>query len=523
MGKITRIHTDRNANSDVSRSVQIVRNIQYSAPTVQEPPLWTKAWTLWFVGKHVHELVRIIDDDSVKADDSTLWATLLADELKLGWYHDDLYGILSRIDPLFVPVDLGQTVTTVANFLRAMGVTVEKSVTRAKDVETALSMILPRPVDGDWIHWDRDHWNQHQGIVFTNGVLDLDTLQVRSLTETDRATWRIPYRWIGGQPLPPTAVQFWLTHFQNLFGDDDEAKLKTRALLVRSAVALTPWIRGPQWQKALLLIGPGQNGKGTWIRLWMAILGKLLQSLSVIAYDTVSRFGLTNLKPDTLVAATPDMDENAKLRGTERFKKLTGDDPIDWERKNRDIVTTQFQARVWLAGPVVPKVSDTSNGMYRRLKDSIILFDRQQPDDPGYEERMATQDNIETLLVIAVTKLSQVVQGRVPMPIPVTAATALEEYRRQIEPWEQWIDPDDGWLELDPTGWVPSKRLYQVYQHWYQGWTGQRFPKYMNPGTFGKKMSEHLGTKVGRGSNSTKGYLGVKIQPEFDRLYDEEF
>ncbi len=200
MAKITRIHAGHDTSADVPKSVQIVQKIQHAAQTVQEPPLWTRAWTRWFVGKHAQELVRIVSQDSVKAEDATIWAATLADELALGWYHDDLYGILSRTDPLFVPVDLGQIVTTAANFLRAMGVPVEKSVLRAKDVVTALSMILSRPVDDDWIAWDREHWNLSEGIVFTNGILDLNTLQLRALSVNDKVTWRIPYRWVGDHP-----------------------------------------------------------------------------------------------------------------------------------------------------------------------------------------------------------------------------------------------------------------------------------------------------------------------------------
>jgi hypothetical protein len=45
----------------------------------------------------------------------------------------------------------------------------------------------------------------------------------------------------------------------------------------------------------------------------------------------------------------------------------------------------------------------------------------------------------------------------------------------------------------------------------------------MSPNTFGKRITEHLGSKVGRGADSAKGYRGIKIKPEFDRLYDEEF
>ncbi|PSR23386.1 MAG: hypothetical protein C7B45_03485 [Sulfobacillus acidophilus] len=520
MGKLTRIHAHANKWAPEQKLQSLQRHADGQA-TAAEPALWTDEWARWFVAQNLHQLVRAVGDDHLVANDATVWARCLADALELGWYHDDLYGLASRNDPLFVPVDTGKLVADLSNQLRDLGVTVEKSVTRAQDLQTALRMILPRPLDGNWIAWDRTAWNLPRAIPFANGLLDLETLHLRSLTRDDRITWRIPYRWIGGQPLPGPAVRFWLQHFRNLFGDDAEAKLKTRALLVRSAVALAPWIRGAQWQKALMLIGPGQNGKGTWIRLWQRILGPLMQSLSLAAYDDANRFGLTNLQPDTLVAATPDMDENARLRGTERWKKLTGDDPMDWERKHRDIITVQFRARLWLAGPVVPKVTDRSHGMYRRIKDTIILFDRKQPEDPGYEDVMSVRENIETLLVLAVTPLHRVVTGQEPMPVPASAVAALEEYRRQIDPWRQWIDPDDGWLILDPTGWVETDRLYVVYKRWYQYWTGERFPEYMPRQKFGRVLTEHLGMRVGRGSGSDKGYRGVRIHPHWDRRFDD--
>ncbi|NMP21799.1 DNA primase family protein [Sulfobacillus harzensis] len=488
-----------------------------------EPNLWTTDWARWFVNKHQARLTRVSGDDVV-AEDATIWADLLATELNLGWYHDDLYGLTNRADPLFEPVAgrVDQMVPAIANALRAAGVKVEKSVTRGKDVAAALRMILPHPSDGDWLRWDREHWNRQRGIVFSNGVLDLDTLTLHPLTPDDRATWRISYRWVGADGIPPAAAQFWLMHFQNLFGDDAEAKLKTRALLVRSAVALAPWIRGAQWQKALMLIGPGQNGKGTWIRLWMKILGAQIQSLAVRAYHDDNRFGLTNLKPDTLVAVTPDMDEGATLRGTERWKKIIGDDPIDWERKNRDVVSTQFIARVWMAGPVVPKVADRSQGMYRRLKDTIILFDRKQPEDPGYELKMQRAEHIESLLVLAVQALHRVAVGQDPMPVPASAGAALEDYRRQIDPWEQWIDADEGWLVQDPAGWVPAGRLWEVYRHWYEDYTGERYPKYMPRTTFGRKIAEHCGPRVDRGQAAGgKSYPGIRIQPEWDRRFDD--
>ncbi len=142
---------------------------------------------------------------------------------------------------------------------------------------------------------------------------------------------------------------------------------------------------------------------------------------------------------------------------------------MDWERKHRDIITVQFRARLWLAGPVVPKVTDRRHGMYRRIKDTIILFDRKQPEDPGYEDVMSVRENIETLLVLAVTPLHRVVTGQEPMPVPASAVAALEEYRRQIYPRRMWIPRDVGWLILNPSGSVPTPGLTVVYNLWYRG------------------------------------------------------
>jgi len=245
-------------------------------------------------------------------------------------------------------------------------------------------------------------------------------------------------------------------------------------------------------------------------------------------FDDESRFGLSGLSPDTLVAGTPDLDEKAALRGTARFKNLTGDDPMAWERKGRDLVTTQFRARVWLAGPVVPQVADTSDGMFRRLDGAIISFNHKQPRDDGYEQRMLTDSNVQAILHIAITALHGVVTGQAPMPRPTDSDELLAEYRQRISPLDQWLS-EEGWLVAVEgpeavKAFVSTDRLYQVYRHWYQHYTGDRFPKYMSRVAFGKKLASRFSSAQPTLANGQRprGYAGVNIQPQWDRTWIDD-
>lgn len=466
---------------------------------------------------------------SWQALDASYWAHRVSELGHLGWYHGDLYGLVDDT-PIYRPITshVEAFVECTANALQACGVTkIGKTRSRVSDVVWHLEHgSIARPSDTDWLVWDREQWNRPQGIPFTNGLLDLQTLTLRSITPEDRLTWQLPFQWVDTVTLDAGA--FWAQHFTNLFGNGPGAQSKVRTLLVRSAVALTPWVRGARWQKALMLIGPGENGKGTWIRLWEHIMGNLYQTMALHDYDDDSRFGLSGLRPETLVAGTPDMDEKARLKGTARFKSLTGDDPLSWERKNRDLLTTQFKARVWLAGPVVPKVSDSSQGMFRRLDGGIIHFDRKQQKDDAYENRMLSRENVEALLHLAIIQLAQVVDGSAPMPRPNDSDELLREYRQQISPIEQWLG-EEGWLEAVDgpdagQAFVSTDRLLQVYRHWYQQYTGERYPKYMSRVEFGRKLQSQFAKSQRDLPDGRRphGYRGVRVRPEWDRVWTEE-
>jgi len=503
---------------------------------LQQPERWSDAMVQWEIGHDLEHYARPVTNPKtgqvigLAALDASYWAARVAEIGQLGWYHDDLYG-LPADGLIFQPVHshIEQFVEQLANALRDQLGTQKLGTSRKRQEDVIWHLkhgSLPRPSAANWLAWDREHWNLARGIPFKNGLLDLDTLILRNITPADRLTWEIPFDWVA--TLDPAVAQFWLQHFKNLFGTGTLAQSKIQTLLVRSAVALTPWVRGARWQKALMLVGPGENGKGTWIRLWQHILGTMYQSMALAGYDSAATFGLGGLSPDTLIAATPDMDTNAALKGTERFKNLTGDDPIVWERKHRDIVTTQFRARVWLAGPVVPQVQDSSDGMFRRLDGAIISFDRKQPKDDGYEQRMLTPENVQGLLHLAITALSAVVDGSKNMPRPEDSDELLAEYRQRVSPLDQWLG-EEGWLVAvegpdAAKAFTSTDRLYQVYRHWYQHYTGDRFPKYMSRVAFGKKLASRFSSAQPTLENGLRprGYAGLKIQPDWDRTWADD-
>ena len=155
---------------------------------------------------------------------------------------------------------------------------------------------------------------------------------------------------------------------------------------------------------------------------------------------------------------------------------------------------------------------------------AISLFDRKQKKNDGYETLMKSSENVEAILYLSVTALARVITGKQPMPRPDDSDALMSEYRSQVDPVQQWLDPGEGWLEPSEDGWSQTDRLYQVYRHWYQHYTGERFPKYMSRPAFGKKLASKFSAsrRLEPDGKQHPGYRGVRIQPEWDRLYQDD-
>lgn len=117
-------------------------------------------------------------------------------------------------------------------------------------------------------------------------------------------------------------------------------------------------------QRALLLLGEGENGKSRFLAALRAFLGAAnvhtasLHQLSDNRFERAALFGkLANICADI---------PSTHLGDTSIFKALTGGDSISAERKYRDSFTFESFARLLFSANSLPTSGDSSHAFFRR-------------------------------------------------------------------------------------------------------------------------------------------------------------
>jgi len=117
-------------------------------------------------------------------------------------------------------------------------------------------------------------------------------------------------------------------------------------------------------QKAILLVGEGDNGKSTLLKVLENILGS--ENISAVSLQEleINRFAKADLygKLANIYADLP----NSALKCAGQFKMLTGGDPIRGERKFRDSFHFNNYAKLIFSCNQVPEVYEDTNAFFRR-------------------------------------------------------------------------------------------------------------------------------------------------------------
>lgn len=118
------------------------------------------------------------------------------------------------------------------------------------------------------------------------------------------------------------------------------------------------------FQRSLLLVGAGENGKSVYLSLATALIGRdnistrTLHELAENRFAAADLFGkLANISAD--ISAT-------ELREVDLFKRLTGEDRITAERKYSPAFDFTPYARLLFSGQEVPPSHDASHAYQRR-------------------------------------------------------------------------------------------------------------------------------------------------------------
>ena len=136
-----------------------------------------------------------------------------------------------------------------------------------------------------------------------------------------------------------------------------------------------------RFQKAVIILGTGGNGKGTFLnviqKVFMGVTSNL--DLSQITKKSGDNFEIATLFGKWL-NISGDIGKKDFLQDTGTFKKLTGQDYIEAQRKRLGSINFKNRAKLFLACNELPHTQDASDGFFRRW--IAFRFDKKFLDEP---------------------------------------------------------------------------------------------------------------------------------------------
>jgi len=199
---------------------------------------------------------------------------------------------------------------------------------------------IPKPIKSTWVQ-------------FYNEIFDIETGNKFKAMPEYFVTNPIPYR-LHHYPIEDTPTIDKI--FEEWVGEEH----------VKTLYEIIAYCLLPNYpiHRLFCLIGSGMNGKSCFLRLLAKFIGK--ENITSTELDTLlsSRFEVTRLYKK-LVCIMGETNFN-EMNKTSIIKKLTGQDTIGFEYKNKTPFSDVNYAKILIATNNLPTTSDKTIGFYRR-------------------------------------------------------------------------------------------------------------------------------------------------------------
>ena len=446
-------------------------------------PKWNKyfAHTLakaWAIAKKYLEVKKAVKDDKAKARGLLIEAIaeeILKEHKIVAFVGRDqlkewVYGLFmfSKKKGIYLPVDafiekiINNKLEEYAEF--ALGADKTRVVRNVKDEITRRTMeLMP---------------SEPLRIAFRNGTLEWGGKGITwyDLKERDPNVYAFHYiNW-------NLKIQE-LERFQNKEITVEDVEQLARRLCPKSLEAFKAWV-DDKWvllfevtgytlyprymfNKAVLLTGAGSNGKSTFLNLLLSTLGR--NNVSAVSLKRIvdgDKFASIELY-HKLANISSELFQ-FRVTNTDLFKKLTGEDYIEGQKKFKDPIYFVNYAKLINATNELPVVKDQTYGFWRRW--IVIEFPHQFENDPGYFERTFTDEEIEGVTTVSLLAFARVLQ-RKKFDFEDSGADIKEKWERASDSVYAFVKDliESGRAEYDPKNgdlFTPAKELYQAYADW---------------------------------------------------------
>jgi putative DNA primase/helicase len=325
-------------------------------------------------------------------------------------------------------------------------------------------------------------------ICLTNGTFNTTTYVLEPHSPDHLLRNRLPITWNADAQCPR-----WLQFLNEIFANDPDRGQKIAFLQQWFGYCLVP---DNSMHKFLLMVGGGANGKSVLLKVLSALVGT-----ENVSHAHLEQLGKTFVRADLkdkLVNISPEISTNAKLADG-YLKQIVAGDTVEAERKFKDSFSYVPYVRFIAATNQLPKLTDTSEGFFRRA--IILPFNRtftQAEQNPRLLNiLLAELPGIFTWAIAGLQSLRA--QGHFTMP--ESSIAALNQYRAESD-FEQ-LFADTCLISIpagDGGGMAPSE-IHDAYTTWCLNF---RLPR-KNGISFGKRLAA-MGFSH-RSSNGKKYWL----------------
>ncbi|MEM4592626.1 MAG: phage/plasmid primase, P4 family [Thermosphaera sp.] len=257
----------------------------------------------------------------------------------------------------------------------------------------------------------------------------------------------------------PKSYQAFLSWVKREEESEDDAR--GRVALLLEIIGYTLFPHSYPFHKAILLVGDGSNGKSTYLALIRTILGDWnIASVPLSDLDPrINRFAIADLY-GKLANLSSEPVKGLRIDLT-RFKQLTGEDPVRFERKFKDGFTSYNYAKMIFSANELPEVNEDTYAVWRRW--IVLEFPNRFKPDPEFFNK-TFMDEIDAIIVLSLHafRLTLLRKGFTELgtkdPKEAWMSRSNPVYRVLKKMFEM------GLVEIDKDGWIIKEDLYNLYK-----------------------------------------------------------
>ncbi len=289
-------------------------------------------------------------------------------------------------------------------------------------------------------------------LVMRNGLLDVATGKLLPHTPDFLGLYCLPY-----DHDPTATCPIWEKAVSRICGGDAEL---VRLLQQWYGYCLTS---STDHQKFLVLVGEGANGKSTLVGGLLALLGA--ENATHVALERFSGSFDLGYTLGKLVNVPDDMAEIDKANEGV-LKTYTSGGAMAFNQKNKPILFARPTAKLMFCTNTVPRFSDRSSGLWRRLLLVPLTFvipeGERVPgmDKPGHWDRLGETAGMLNWALAGLTSLRE--SGG--FVIPACVRKAVADHQVESNPTRLFLTEHVQAAEQAEA--IPSSLLYAAYRRW---------------------------------------------------------